>query len=168
MIRRSVFFSLVVLAMIGTAHAASSTSAGVLPPPVPAGASRSDSPVSDPSGALHDDGGHDDPAHGLAAQASLSTHEALLAAQRRQRQTLFLVRARRDAELNRLALARLAASRGGDPDFNEHKNRAWLAQMRQLKADYDRQLENVQAELATLNARLAASSAVARGADGGH
>ena len=63
--------------------------------------------------------------------------------------------AKRDSELNRLSLARLAASRGGDPTFNEKKNQAMLEQMRGLQADYDRQLDKAQADLDAIDVRLA-------------
>ena len=67
-------------------------------------------------------------------------HDALLV-ERRQQQ--------------RMVLARLAASRGGDPTFNEKKNQAMLEQMRGLQADYDRQLDKAQADLDAIDVRLA-------------
>ncbi|MFC2554401.1 hypothetical protein [Lautropia mirabilis] len=82
-------------------------------------------------------------------------HDALLVERRQQQRMVLHLRAKRDSELNRLSLARLAASRGGDPTFNEKKNQAMLEQMRGLQADYDRQLDKAQADLDAIDVRLA-------------
>lgn len=82
-------------------------------------------------------------------------HDALLVERRQQQRMVLHLRAKRDSEINRLALARLAASRGGDPTFNEKKNQAMLEQMRGLQADYDRQLDKAQADLDAIDVRLA-------------
>lgn len=82
-------------------------------------------------------------------------HDALLATRQKQQQMVFHLQAKRDSELNRLALARLAAERGGDPDFNEQKNQKMLKQIRGLRDDYDRQLVEARAALAKTNAALA-------------
>ncbi len=82
-------------------------------------------------------------------------HDALLVERRQQQRIVLHLRAKRDSELNRLSLARLAASRGGDPTFNEKKNQAMLEQMRGLQADYDRQLDKAQADLDAIDVRLA-------------
>ena len=82
-------------------------------------------------------------------------HDALLVERRQQQRMVLHLRAKRDSELNRLSLARLAASRGGDPTFNEKKNQAMLEQMRGLQADYERQLEKAQADLDAIDVRLA-------------
>ena len=81
--------------------------------------------------------------------------DALLVERRQQQRMVLHLRAKRDSELNRLSLARLAASRGGDPTFNEKKNQAMLEQMRGLQADYDRQLDKAQADLDAIDVRLA-------------
>lgn len=82
-------------------------------------------------------------------------HDALLVERRQQQRMVLHLRAKRDSELNRLALARLAASRGGDPSFDEKKNQAMLEQMRGLQADYERQLDKAQADLDAIDVRLA-------------
>ena len=82
-------------------------------------------------------------------------HDALLVERRQQQRMVLHLRAKRDSEMNRLALARLAASRGGDPTFDEKKNQAMLEQMRGLQADYDRQLNKAQADLDAIDVRLA-------------
>lgn len=82
-------------------------------------------------------------------------HDALLVERRQQQRMVLHLRAKRDSELNRLSLARLAASRGGDPTFDEKKNQAMLEQMRGLQADYDRQLNKAQADLDAIDVRLA-------------
>lgn len=51
---------------------------------------------------------------------------ALLAERIDRQRELNILKAQRDSELSRLSLNRLAASRGGDPDFSEKKNQQML------------------------------------------
>ena len=89
--------------------------------------------------------------------------KALLEERKKQRTLVFHLRAKRDSELNRLALGRLAASRGGDPDFNEKKNQQILKQMQDLESDYDRQIATAQVGLDEIDDRLARLDARERG-----
>ena len=80
-----------------------------------------------------------------------------LIVERHQRQRLvYHLQARLDSEINRMALGRLAASRGGDPDFSERKNQAMLQEIRDRRNDYERQIIEAQAALKETEARLAA------------
>lgn len=88
------------------------------------------------------------------ARPSAACQELLDERQKHQRMVFHLM-AKRDSELNRLALGRLAASRGGDPDYNDTKDKQMIQQMRDLKADYDRQLAKEQADLDAVDERLA-------------
>ena len=91
--------------------------------------------------ALQESDGKDIIARDPKPDTGNAEHDALLVERRQQQRMVLHLRAKRDSELNRLSLARLAASRGGDPTFNEKKNQAMLEQMRGLQADYDRQLD---------------------------
>lgn len=105
--------------------------------------------------ALKESDGRDIIARDPKPDTGNAEHDALLVERRQQQRMVLHLRAKRDSELNRLSLARLAASRGGDPTFNEKKNQAMLEQMRGLQADYDRQLDKAQADLDAIDVRLA-------------
>ena len=105
--------------------------------------------------ALKESDGRDIIARDPKPDTGNAEHDALLVERRQQQRMVLHLRAKRDSELNRLSLARLAASRGGDPTFNEKKNQAMLEQMRGLQADYDRQLDTAQADLDAIDVRLA-------------
>lgn len=105
--------------------------------------------------ALQESDGKDIIARDPKPDTGNAEHDALLVERRQQQRMVLHLRAKRDSELNRLSLARLAASRGGDPTFNEKKNQAMLEQMRGLQADYDRQLDKAQADLDAIDVRLA-------------
>lgn len=105
--------------------------------------------------ALKESDGRDIIARDPKPDTGNAEHDALLVERRQQQRMVLHLRAKRDSELNRLSLARLAASRGGDPTFNEKKNQAMLEQMRGLQADYDRQLDKAQADLGAIDVRLA-------------
>lgn len=105
--------------------------------------------------ALQESDGRDIIARDPKPDTGNAEHDALLVERRQQQRMVLHLRAKRDSELNRLSLARLAASRGGDPTFNEKKNQAMLEQMRGLQADYDRQLDKAQADLDAIDVRLA-------------
>lgn len=105
--------------------------------------------------ALKESDGRDVIARDPKPDTGNAEHDALLVERRQQQRMVLHLRAKRDSELNRLSLARLAASRGGDPSFNEKKNQAMLEQMRGLQADYDRQLDKAQADLDAIDVRLA-------------
>lgn len=80
-----------------------------------------------------------------------------LIVERHQRQRLvYHLQARLDSEINRMALGRLAASRGGDPDFSEKKNQAMLQEIRDRRNNYERQIIEAQAALKETEAKLAA------------
>lgn len=92
--------------------------------------------------------------------------KALLEERRKQQVLVFHLKAKRDSELNRLALARLAASRGGDPDFDEKKNQKMIKQMQDLGTDYDRQIAKAERDLDKIDERIARQEAREQGRGG--
>lgn len=85
--------------------------------------------------------------------------DALIIERHQRQRMVYHLQAKRDSEVNRMALGRLAAARGGDPDFSPQKNARMLEQIREARAEFDRQIEVARAALQETSLRLAALEA---------
>lgn len=88
-------------------------------------------------------------------KVAADSRAALLAERQARQRELFQLRAQRDSKLSRLSLARLAASRGGDSEFDERKDKAMQKEMHALEQSYNQKLAEVQAGIDRIDARLA-------------
>lgn len=99
-------------------------------------------------------------ASGSQAAGTESAERKALLAERIERQREFnILKAQRDSELSRLSLNRLAASRGGDPDFSEKKNQQMLKHMRDRDAHYKAEMLKARARVEAVDKKIAALDA---------
>ncbi|MDO4231785.1 MAG: hypothetical protein Q4D19_06610 [Lautropia sp.] len=101
-----------------------------------------------------------------AAGTDSAERKALLAERIDRQRELNILKAQRDSELSRLSLNRLAASRGGDPDFSEKKNQQMLKHMRERDAHYKARMAEAQTRVKAVDQKIAELDAREKAAGG--